>query len=91
MRDTIGIARDGDRYRLHQRLTQLRSITRLFIDVLTPQALGTVIGVAIAHHRFRAVPTGKIFFVPYKSHTYFFNRIRLIAASSSQEYFRLAE
>jgi len=65
--------RTFESYGLHHPRAHIRSVAWLHIYMLTPQASGTVIGVAVTLHVLTAVLTGKIFNRPFETH------IRLIA------------
>lgn len=91
MNDPVRVPDHTHSYRLHHRSTFRRPITRIPIDMPTPQAVRAVIRIPITNDGFPAMPAGEIFPVSHENHTQFFKKISLMASSSPQEYFRLAE
>ena len=59
----LDVYRDG----FHEPLAHSRTVTGVYIDMLAPQALWTMVGVAIAHDGGTAVSAGKVFGISYKS------------------------
>ena len=55
---------DGKSHRLHRAAAARRAIAWVYIDVLAPEAFGTVIGVAIALRGEATVDAGKVFETP---------------------------
>ena len=60
-------ALDVYRDRLHEPLAHGCAVTGVYVDVLAPQALRAVVGVAIAHDGGTAVSAGEVFGISYKS------------------------
>ncbi len=59
-----------DANRLHSAATALGAIARLSIDMLAPETLRTVIGIAVAAHLMSAVFAGEIFYRSGEPHVY---------------------
>lgn len=68
MHDRVLRRRALYRNRLHHTGARCRPVTRVHIDVLAPQAIGTVIRESGAVHFCTAVLAGKIFYRPRERH-----------------------
>lgn len=61
MNESIRVGRTFDTDRLHHSTARLSAISRMYIDVFTPKALRTMIGVAVARDFCAAVFAFEIF------------------------------
>jgi hypothetical protein len=87
---TVFVGSAFESYWRHEAATRVRSVPRIYVDMLAPETFWTVIGIPRPVDEMGAMLAGEIFFCSFESHANWFRLCLLLQQSCVARTFYLA-